>query len=82
MRSKGEMGISMKFILDGFIAEAPEDITLKELLKQTDRLIPDWCARGIRSCEEEENNMSTDVYIEKSSISLAHECVPATIKGE
>ncbi len=72
----------MKFILNGFVAEAPEDITLKELLKQTDRLIPDWCARGIRSCEEEENDMLADVYIEKDSISLAHECVPATIKGE
>ena len=48
----------MKFILNGcdisFIAEAPEDITLKELLKQTDKLKPDWCACGIRSCDEDE----------------------------
>ena len=41
----------MKFILNGcdisFIAEAPEDITLKQLLKQCDKIKPDWCACGI-----------------------------------
>ena len=62
----------MKFVFDGcdisFIVEAPEDITLKELLKQADRLVPDWCACG---CDEEELNTPTDVYIEKDSISLA-----------
>ena len=35
----------MKFILNGcdisFIAEAPEDITLKQLLRQTDKIKPD-----------------------------------------
>ena len=45
----------MKFILNGcdisFIAEAPEDITLKQLLKQTDKIKPDWCACGIYSLE-------------------------------
>ena len=43
----------MKFRLDGydifFIAEAPEDITLKQLLKQCDKIEPDWGACGIRS---------------------------------
>ena len=43
----------MKFVLDGcdisFIAEAPEDITLKQLLKQCDKINPDWCACGICS---------------------------------
>ena len=76
----------MKFVFDGcdisFIVEAPEDITLKELLKQADRLVPDWCACGIRSCDEEELNTPTDVYIEKDSISLTDEHVAATIKGE
>lgn len=36
----------MKFKLDGcdigFVAEAPGDITLKQLLKQCDRIIPDY----------------------------------------
>ena len=43
----------IKFILDGcdisFTAEAPEDITLAQLLKQCDKIKPDWCACGIRS---------------------------------
>lgn len=46
----------MKFILNGcdisFVAEAPEDITLKELLKQCDKIKPHWCACGIHSAEE------------------------------
>ena len=45
----------IKFILDGcdisFYAEAPEDITLKQLLKQCDRIKPDWCACGIRTLD-------------------------------
>lgn len=45
----------MKFVLDGcdisFTAEAPEDITLKQLLKQCDKIRPDWCACGICSYE-------------------------------
>lgn len=43
----------IKFILDGcdinFVAEAPKDITLEQLLKQADKIHPDWCACGIRS---------------------------------
>ena len=43
----------MKFILNGcdisFIAEAPEDITLKQLINQCDKLAPHWCACGICS---------------------------------
>ena len=44
---------NIKFWLDGcdisFVAEAPEDITLKELLVQCDRIEPDYCACGIKS---------------------------------
>ena len=47
----------MKFILNGcdisFIAEAPEDITLKQLIEQCDKIKPDWCACGICSYEKE-----------------------------
>lgn len=45
----------MKFVLNGcdiyFLAEAPEDITLKQLLEQCDKIKPDWCACGICSYE-------------------------------
>lgn len=50
-----ENGRTIKFVLDGcdisFNAEAPEDITLAQLLKQCDRISPDWCACGIRSAK-------------------------------
>ena len=43
----------IKFWLDGcdiqFLAEAPEDITLKQLLKQCNRIKPKWCSCGINS---------------------------------
>lgn len=46
----------MKFVLNGcdisFIAEAPENITLKQLLEQCDKIKPNWCACGICSCEK------------------------------
>lgn len=52
----------MKFILNGcdisFIAEAPDDITLKQLIEQTDKIEPDWCACGI--CSLGYNNLSED----------------------
>ena len=47
------MAKTIKFWLDGcdisFIAEAPEDITLKELLKLCDMIEPDYCACGLKS---------------------------------
>lgn len=47
----------IKFVLNGcdisFIAEAPEDITLKALLEQCDKIEPNWCACGICSLEKE-----------------------------
>lgn len=44
---------TINFILDGchifFYAQAPANITLEQLLKQADRIEPEWCACGIRS---------------------------------
>lgn len=52
----------MKFLLNGcdisFIAEAPHDITLEQLLKQCDKIKPDWCACGI--CTLEAAGLSED----------------------
>lgn len=48
----------IKFLLNGcdicFVASAPKDITLEQLLKQCNRIKPDYCACGI-----------TDKYIDK-----------------
>ena len=45
----------IKFVLNGcdisILAEAPEDITLKQLLAQCDKIRPHWCACGVCSYE-------------------------------
>lgn len=73
----------IKFILDGcdisFMAEAPEDITLKQLLKQCDRIKPDWCACGIRNCDEDEN-YETEIIIDYDDIKKANNDVSCSIK--
>lgn len=79
----------MKFILNGcdisFVAEAPEDITLKQLLKQCDKIKPDWCACGIRSFGEEDGSLETEIIIGYDSIKKANDYVSCSIieeKGE
>ena len=72
----------IKFILDGcdisFVAEAPEDITLKQLLKQCDRIIPDWCACGITSADQ---NDKVELHITYDNIEKVREC-SCTIRGD
>ncbi len=78
----------MRFILNGcdisFIAEAPENITLKQLLKQCDRIKPDWCACGICSLEHEGfiDAERTDLFIDYEDIKKANDDVPCTILNE
>jgi hypothetical protein len=79
----------MKFILNGcdisFIAEAPEDITLKQLLKQCDKIKPDWCACGICSYEKEYRNgtdYEAEIIIGYDSIKKANEDVSCRIIEE
>ena len=73
----------MKFVLDGcdinFLAEAPEDITLKELLVQADKIKPDWCACGIRSADETEQTIEPEIIFTKNSVRLANDDVSAKI---
>lgn len=76
----------MKFILNGcdisFIAEAPEDITLKQLLKQCDKIIPDYCACGICSYETigYKEDYPAEIIIGYDSIEKANDDVSCTIK--
>jgi len=55
----------IKFILNGcdisFVAKAPEDITLKQLLKQCDKIKPDWCACGIRTADTDDGQVEVDI---------------------
>ena len=74
----------MKFMLDGcdiaFIAEAPNDITLEQLLNQTDKIKPDWCACRIRSLDASEKNLPVEIVIGYGEIRKANDDVPCTIK--
>lgn len=78
----------LKFLLNGcdisFIAEVPEDITLKQLLKQCDKIEPDWCACGICSLSEAWFNEDepVEIMIDYDTIKKCNEAVTCKIKEE
>ena len=82
------MSNTIKFVLDGcdisFIAEAPEDITLKQLLEQCDKIHPLWCACGICSLGRAgfKENIKTEILIGYDSIKKADKDVDCWIDGE
>ena len=75
----------MRFVLDGcdimFFAEAPDDITLKQLLEQCDKIKPDYCACGICSYENYDIPQSTEpqIIIGYDNIRKVSEDVPCQI---
>ena len=78
---------TMKFILNGcdisFVAEAPEDITLKQLINQCDKIEPHWCACGICSldyCGLSEDDYDAEIIIDYDSIKKANDDVSCNIK--
>lgn len=78
------MSKKIKFILNGcdisFVAEAPEDITLKQLLEQCDKIEPDWCDCGICSAAKEDmQNSDIEIFIDYNSIKKAHDDVSCKI---
>lgn len=76
----------MKFVLNGcdisFVAEAPADITLEQLLKQCDRIKPHWCACGICSISKSTYSEDDDaeIIIGYDSIEKANDDVSCTIR--
>jgi hypothetical protein len=75
------------FVLNGcdisFRAIAPKDITLEQLLKQCDKIEPDWCACGIKS--EDFKEEKAEIIIDYDSIKKANDSVSCSIiedKGE
>lgn len=75
----------MKFLLNGcdisFTAEAPDDITLKQLLEQCDKIKPDWCACGICSYKEAgfDENFPPEIIIGYNNIEKADDDVSCQI---
>ena len=81
------MSKTIKFVLNGcdisFIAEAPEDITLKQLLVQCDKIKPHWCACGICSVEKVyKSEVATEISIGYDSIEKLDKDVSCWIEGE
>lgn len=81
------MSNTIKFILNGcdisFIAEAPEDITLKQLLAQCDKIKPHWRACGICSYEKVfQHDHKTELSIGYDSIKKLDKDVSCWIEGE
>lgn len=75
----------IKFILDGcdiqFIAEAPADITLEQLLKQCDKIKPHWCACGIKSYDFN-YDFPAELRIDYDSIVKLDSSASCDIEGE
>ena len=77
----------LRFVLDGcdisFLAEAPADITLAQLLKQCDKLEPNWCACGIRSYERAgfSQEYEPEIIIDYDGIVKASDNVACEIKN-
>lgn len=75
----------MRFILNGcdisFTAEAPDDITLKQLLKQCDKIEPDYCACGMCSYEKGgyKEDYEPEIIIGYDSIKKANDDVECEI---
>lgn len=75
----------LRFVLNGcdisFCAEAPADITLEQLVKQCDKIYPDWCACGI--CSYEHLNFSPEtepeIIIDYDSIKKANDDISCSI---
>lgn len=79
---------TINFLLNGcdinFIVEAPADITLEQLLKQCDKIVPDYCACGICSLDATryDENIKTEVQIGYNSIRKVSTDAPFTLKEE
>lgn len=75
----------LKFKLNGcdisFVAEAPEDMTLKELLDQASRIKPYWCACGIRYLEPDEYE-TPEIIFDYDDVKKADEEVNCNIFDE
>ena len=73
----------IKFMLNGcdiwFTAEAPADMTVEQLVKQSDRIVPDWCACGV--CSSESNDV-VEIIFDYDDVRKADDNVTCKIKPQ
>ena len=72
------MAERLRFMLDA--CAAPDDITLRQLLRQCDKIAPDWCACGIRSLNKTEMQLPDEIEISYDSIKKTNDAVSCTIR--
>lgn len=82
--AKGEQSKRMiTFRLNGcdisFAAVAPADMTVEQLVKQGNRIEPDWCACGI--CAEDED-YPPEIIFDYDDVKVANDDVNCTIKDK
>lgn len=78
---------TIKFWLDGcdiaFLAEAPEDITLKELLALCDRIEPNYCACGLKSLLPSQRRFNkTELVFTKDNVTKVNDDVSCKIHDD
>ena len=78
---------TIKFILDGcdisFVAEAPRDMTVEQLLKQATRIQPLYCACGVRLCNDEfEIAELPEIIFDYEDVQKTNEDIPCRIAEE
>lgn len=70
----------MKFLLNGcdisFVAEAPDDMTVKELVELADQIHPDWCACGVCSISD---GAEVEIIFEHGKVKKASDDVACRI---
>ena len=75
---------TIKFILNGcdisFYAEAPEDMTVKQLIEQADRIVPDWCACGVCSVPKAYADIKTEIVFTYDDVRKTSDDVCCAIK--
>lgn len=75
----------MRFILNGcdisFVAEAPEDMTVKQLIAQADRIKPDYCACGVCSDTGHED-FPTEIIFDYDDVKKVNDDVACSIMRE
>ena len=72
---------TVKFILNGcdisFGAEAPDDMTVKQLVEQASRIKPNWCACGI--CKADESD-EVEIIFDYNNMITVGDDINCTIK--
>lgn len=76
---------TIKFILNGcdisFIATAPADMTVEQLVKQGSRIKPDWCACGVCAYEMEYDcDIDPEIVFDYNDVRKTNDDVSCSIK--